>query len=240
MSSFYHTFFFDPLYNALIALFHILPWADAGIVVVILTIMVRFVLFPLSRKAVHTQVKMQEIGPEVEEIKKKYKDKPDEMARVTLALYREKGVNPFSGILVILIQLPIVIALYQIFLKAGFPNVDPTFLYSFIRVPENINTTFLGLIDITLRSIPLALLAAVTTYIQFVVSTRGQVAPKGNSFGDNLTRSMQTQMKYIFPVIVFFISYQISGVIALYWFTTNLFTIIQEIVIRGKLKRVQA
>ncbi len=107
-------------------------------------------------------------------------------------------------------------------------------------MPENINTTFLGLIDITLRSIPLALLAAITTYIQFVVSTRGQVAPKGNSFGDNLTRSMQTQMKYIFPVIVFFISYQISGVIALYWFTTNLFTIVQEIVIRGRLKKVQA
>jgi YidC/Oxa1 family membrane protein insertase len=235
MSAFYHTFFYDPLYNALIIIFNVFPWADAGIAVVILTVLVRLLMFPLSRKAVHTQVKMAEVGPAVAEIKEKYKDKPEEQARRTLALYKEKGVNPFSGILVIIIQLPIIIALYQIFLKTGFPEVDTTFLYSFITAPEFVSTTFLGFMDITLRSAPLAFLAAVTTFFQFQLAMKSQVAPKGKTFADNLARSMQTQMKYFFPFIVFFISYKISGVIALYWFTTNLFTIGQEIIVRRKI-----
>jgi len=233
----YHKFFFDPLYNLLVSLFKILPWADAGIIVILLTILVRLIIYPLSRKAVVTQVKMAEIGPELALIKEKYKDKAEEQARKTLALYKERGVNPFSGILVIIIQIPIILALYQIFLH--FPTVNPEILYSFISVPENINTTFLGLIDISGKSALIAGLAALSTYFQFQVSMGHQPKPQGNSFTDNLTRSMQSQMKYFFPIIVFFISYKISGVIALYWLTTNLFSIGQEIFVRRNLKTAQ-
>ncbi len=238
MSGIFHSLFFDPLYNFLIFLFNSLPWADAGIVVIIVTVVVRLILFPLSRKAVVTQVKMAEIGPDLNEIKQKYKDNSEEQARRTLALYREKGVNPFSGILVIIIQIPIIFALYRIFLH--LPEVDASFLYSFVPVPEIINTTFLGLIDISAKSWIIALLAAISTYVQFIVSMKGQKAPEGNSFGDNLTRNMQKQMKYLFPVIVFFISYQISGVIALYWLTTNLFSIGQELIVKRNIKPIPA
>ena len=236
MSAFYHLIFFDPLYNALILLFWVLPWADAGLVVVILTIIVRFIIYPLSRKAILTQVKMAEVAPDLQKIKEKYSNK-EEQARKTLELYREKGVNPFSGIFVIIIQIPIILALYQIFLHAGFPQIDSSILYSFIKAPEHINATFLGLIDITQKSAVLALCAALTTFIQLKISLSGQKAPKGNSFGDNLTRSMQVQMKYFFPLLVFFISYKISGVIALYWLTTNLFTIGQELFVRRRLTK---
>ncbi|MBX4181450.1 YidC/Oxa1 family membrane protein insertase, partial [Candidatus Parcubacteria bacterium] len=95
MSFLYHEFFFNPLYNILILLFKVLPWADAGVIVILLTILVRLVLFPLSRKAVLTQIRMAEIGPELAAIKEKYKDKTEEQARRTLALYKEKKVNPF-------------------------------------------------------------------------------------------------------------------------------------------------
>ena len=237
MSFLYHTIFFDPLYNALIFLFKVIPWADAGLAVILLTILVRLLIFPLSRKAVLTQVKMAEIAPELARIKDKYKDRAEEQAKQTLALYREKGVNPFSGILVVLIQIPIIFALYQIFLH--FPEVNAGLLYSFVEVPQHINIFFIGMFDITGKSIGLAFLASITTFVQFKVSAQGQIAPKGNSFGDNLTRSMQTQMKYFFPVIVFFISYSISGVIALYWLTTNLFTIVQEIFVRRNIKPIQ-
>jgi YidC/Oxa1 family membrane protein insertase len=236
MSAFYHTFFFDPLYNTLVLLFQVLPWADAGLIVILLTVLVRLLLFPLSRKAVLTQVKMAEIGPELEAIKEKYKDNPEEQARRTLALYKERGVNPFSGILVIIIQIPIILALYQIFLH--LPEVRSELLYSFVSAPESINTTFLGIVDIAGKSAIIALLAAISTYFQLKVAAMGQKTPKGNSFGDNLTRSMQTQMKYIFPVIVFFISYKISGVIALYWLTTNLFSIGQEIFVRRNIPKI--
>ena len=234
MSFLYNTVFFNPLYNALIFIFNLVPWIDAGIAVIILTIIVRLIMFPLSRKAVITQVKMAEIAPEIENIKAKYKDNTEEQAKQTLALYREKGVNPFSGIFVIIIQIPIIFALYQIFLH--FPEVNADILYSFVSAPEYINTIFLGFLDITAKSAVLAVFAAASTFFQLKVSMRSQPKPTGNSFGDNLTRSMQTQMKYIFPVIVFFVSYSISGVIALYWLTANLFSIGQEIYIRKNLK----
>lgn len=226
MSSLYHTLFFDPIYNFLIYLFTVIPWADAGIAVVIVTIIVRLILYPLSKKAVVTQARMAEIGPELNAIKEKYKNNSEEMARRTLALYREKSVNPFSGILVIIIQIPIILALYQIFLQ--FPQVNTELLYSFVSAPEKIETLFLGLLDVSGKSALIAFLAALSTYLQLYFSTKGQKEPQGNSFGDNLTRNMQKQMKYFFPILVFFISYSISGVIALYWFTTNLFSILQD------------
>ena len=233
----YHSLIYTPLYNALIFFVKVVPLADAGIAVILLTILVRLILYPLSRKAVVTQVKMQEIGPALAEIKDKYKDKPNEQAKLTLALYKEQGVNPFSGILVLLIQLPIIWALYRIFLSSGLPTVNLSLLYSFIQAPLHVSVNFLGLINITSKSIILALLAAASTFFQLRLATKNQAAPKGDSFADNLTRNMQSQMKYFFPLIVFFISYSISGVIALYWLTTNLFTIGQEILVRRKLKK---
>lgn len=242
MSALYHGIIFNPLYNILIGLFTLIPSIDAGIAVIILTIIVRLVLYPLSKKAVMTQVRMQEINPRIKEINETYKSDSEEKAKQTLALYKEKGVNPFSGVLVLLIQLPIIWALYQIFLHAGFPKVDTTLLYSFVHAPATINTMFLGLIDITEKSIPLALLAAITTFFQLRLATQKPAAKTGDgsSFGEDLAASMQTQMKYFFPILVFFISYKISGVIALYWLTSNIFTIGQEIVVRRKVKEIKA
>lgn len=234
ISSVYHALFFNPLYNALILLFRFLPWADAGVIVILLTALVRLALFPLSRKAVLTQVRMNEIAPEIEKLKREYKDKPEEQARRTLELYREKKINPFSGILVILIQIPVIFALYRIFLH--FNDVMTNLLYPFVKEPAHINTIFLGLMDVTGKSAILAFFAALTTYFQISISTQSQPKPKGTSMGDQLTRNMQSQMKYLFPALVFFISYKISAVIALYWLTTNLFTIGQELAVRRNRK----
>ncbi|MDB5194236.1 MAG: 60 kDa inner rane insertion protein preprotein translocase subunit YidC [Parcubacteria group bacterium] len=237
MSTIYHSFIYTPLYNLLVLLFKIAPWADAGVIVVLLTLIVRFVLFPLSKKAIVTQVAMQEINPKLAEIKEKHKDSQEEQTKATLALYKEKGINPFSGILLLIVQLPIIWALYRIFLYGGLPTVNLGLLYSFVHAPSHINTVFLGLIDITKKSAFLAALAAITSFFQLKIATGRMAAPQGTGFSDNLARSMQTQMKYFFPLIVFFISYKISGVIALYWLTTNLFTIAQELYVRRNLRK---
>ncbi len=236
MSFLYHSLIYNPLYNILVELFNLFSWIDAGIAVVVLTIIVRLVLFPLSKKSVLTQVKMKELGPELEALKEKYKNNSEEQAKQTLALYKAKGVNPFSGIFLILLQLPIIWALYQIFLHAGFPEVNSSILYPFVKVPEFINIQFLGLFNITEKNIVLAILAALSTYFQIKLAANKMQTPstKERSFGNDLAKSMQTQMKYFFPVIVFFIAYKISGVIALYWLTSNLFTIGQEIWIQKK------
>jgi YidC/Oxa1 family membrane protein insertase len=239
MSTIYHILIFNPLYNVLIFLLTVVPFSDAGIAVVIVTVLVRLILYPISKKAVVTQVRMQEIAPKLAEIKEKYKDNTEEQAKKTLALYRETGVNPFSSFFLLFIQLPIILALYRIFTHAGFPNVDLAILYPFVHAPAHISTQFLGL-NLTERSVILAVLAALATYFQIRIASGRQNANKSTGMADDLARNMQSQMKYVFPVIVFLIAYKVSGVLALYWFTTNLFTIAQEIVVRRKLVKVAA
>ncbi|MBX4210605.1 YidC/Oxa1 family membrane protein insertase [Candidatus Parcubacteria bacterium] len=232
--------FYQPLYNGLIFLMHILPWADAGIVIILFTFIVRLILFPLSKKAVETQLQMKKLEPHLNALKEKHKDDRAAHAQATMQLYKEKGVNPFSSFLLLIIQIPIVFALYRIFLKSGLPLVDQKLLYSFVAHSAKVanNMYFLGLVDISHKSFWLALLAAITSFIQIRFSVP-PIPTKANnpSLRDDLARSMNLQMRFMFPVIMFFIAYSISGAIALYLITTNVFTIGQELYVRRKMRR---
>lgn len=232
MSWLYNTLMYEPLYNGLIFLMDI--GADAGVAVVVLTLIVRFILFPLSRKAVITQQNVKRFQPEIDAIKEKYKKDRQEQARKILELYKEKGINPFSSFFLILIQLPIIFALYRIFWASGLPEIKQNILYSFVPVPESVNMVFIGIFDIASKSWVLAVLVGITTFVQMKLSMPALkgAKPIGQSFKDDLARSMNIQMRYFFPVISIFISYTLSGAIALYWLTSNLFTIGQEIVIK--------
>ena len=244
MSFLYHTFVYDPLYNGLIFLMDVLPWADAGVAIVIFTIIVKLVLFPLSKKAVTTQLKMRKIEPELAEIKKDYKDDRQGYAQKTLEIYKKNGVNPFASILLILIQFPIIIALYKVFVS-GFANINESILYSFVRVPEMINIHFLGLFDISGKSVVLAVLAGVSSFFQVKYSMPKPAAPtkgveqmtKEERFKHDLTRTMSTQMRFMLPILAFVVSWTVSGAIAVYWITSNIFTIVQELVIRRSVAR---
>jgi len=241
MSAIFNSIFYQPLYNGLIFLIALLPWIDAGTAVVLFTFIVKLILFPLSRKAVRAQLEMKKLEPELAKIRKTYADNKEEQARKVMSFYKDKKVNPFSSFFLVLIQLPIVIALYRVFIASGLPSVNTSLLYTFISAPQHIGINFLGLtfLDITQRSYILAFFAGITSYIQIRISTGGATAPATGekSFGNDLMRSMQTQMKYVFPVMVFFIAYRISGAVALYWFTSNVFTIFQELIVKRKLSR---
>ena len=235
---FFHTFFIEPLYNGLVFLMDILPWPDAGLAIIFLTLLVKLLLFPLSKKSIKTQIKMREIDPELKALREKYKNDKQKQAAATMALYKERGVNPFSGFLLILIQIPIIIALYQIFLKNGLPVIETGILYSFVPAPENVSISFLGLIDITKKSLFLALLAGVSQFFQtrFSIPAMKQQPKKSDAtFQESLAWSMNVQMRYVFPLVAFFISWSISGAIALYWTTSNIFAIVQELVVRRKI-----
>lgn len=241
ITAFFKALLYQPLYNGLIFLMDILPFVDAGVAVLLFTIIVKLVLFPLSKSAVSTQFKMRTLAPELEELKKKYKDDRQEQARKTMELYRENNINPFSSVLLIFIQLPIIFALYFVFLNGGLPEIDTELLYSFIPEPQNVDIFFLGIFDITQSSWILALAAAVTNFFQIRFSVpkfNSKKRKKGEmpSFKDDLARSMNIQMRYVFPVVVFFIANYLSGAIAIYWTTSNLFTIGQELVIRKTVK----
>ena len=105
-----------PLFNALVFLYQTVSFHDLGVAIIALTLLIRFALYPLSKKSISSQKEMMEIQPEVKKIQEKYKGNKEEQMKRTMALYKERGVNPFAGCLPLLVQLPIVIALYWVFL----------------------------------------------------------------------------------------------------------------------------
>jgi len=227
---------YNPLYNGLIFLIDILPTVDVGVAIIVFTIFVKLVLFPLAQKAVKTQIAMKRIDPELKSIREKHKDDKQTQATKTMELYQENKINPFSSIIVILIQLPIIFGLYFIFLRGGLPNVDTSILYSFVGVPEQIRMTLFGIFDISGRSFVLAILAGATQFFQIRLTMPKSETKIGESLRGDIAHSMQLQMRYVMPVIIAVIAYTLSAAIALYWTVSNLFTLGQEIYLRNKHK----
>lgn len=230
----WHTFFFDPVYNTLVFFIDIFPGGDVGLAIIATVLLVKTVLLPISIKAVKTQKVMREIEPKLKEIREKYKEDRPEQQRAMLEAYREAGMNPFASLLLILLQLPIVIALYFSVSSGGgvpLPGINVDLLYSFVAQPTAVTMNFLGLFDISQKSFWLALVAGVTQYIHinFTMPTlppRDPGAPP--DMKEDFMRNMQTQMKYVMPVIVVGAAYIFSASIALYFVVSNLTMIAQE------------
>lgn len=232
MSYIWNIALYEPLLNALAFLVSVIPGGDVGLAVIVLTVVVKLILLPLSHRSIESQAEMSMLQPELNKIKQSGASK-EEQARLTFELYKKHKVNPFSGCLLVLIQIPIIFALYYVFLRGiSFEN---GYLYSFIQVPDNVNMMFLGLIDITQKSLMLGVLAGLSQYLQAHFMPKPAVSSAGQgSFGESFQKSMHLQMKYIFPFVVAFIAWSISGAVALYWITSNVFMVGQQIYIKRK------
>jgi YidC/Oxa1 family membrane protein insertase len=231
----FHALIYNPLYNGLVFLVDIVPGHDMGIAVILLTIVVRIILIPLSRRAVQAQMAMKKIAPEVDKLKAKYKDDRVEQNKAILALYKSADIHPFANFGLVLIQFPILIALYWVFYKSGFPQVDMSLLYSFVHIPAMINMHFIGLIDMASRSIPLAVIAAVTQYIytRLSMGPRQKVpesTPVEATLSGDMAKSFDLQARYVLPAIIGVIGLTIPSAAPLYWATSNIFMILQEYV----------
>lgn len=238
MSYIFYTFFYNPIYNGLVFLIDVLPNGDVGLAVILLTIVVSFILFSVSKKAIKTQIRMKEMEPELKAIKENIKDRQEQALKM-MALYKKYEINPFSVILLVLIQIPVLLALYFVFLKAGLPEIKTDILYHFVSVPEAVSMRFLNILDITQKSIALALFAGVTQFIQARIAMP-KLAPKiegYSSFKDDFQRSLNTQVKYVFPIIIVFISLTLPAALPLYWSTRNIFVTIQEIYVKKTIKK---
>jgi YidC/Oxa1 family membrane protein insertase len=237
-STIWHTIFFDPVYNTLVFFIDIFPKGDVGLAMIATILVVKMILLPLSIRAVQTQKVMKEIEPKLKEIKEKYKEDKQKQAEAMMGIYREAGMNPFASIFLIFLQIPIIVALYLSVYSGGgvaLPEINTSLLYSFIASPADATMIFLGMIDITGRSILLALGAGVTQYfhIQLTMPKLPPKDPKAEpSMKDDFMRNMQLQMRYLMPIFIFFIAYTISAAIALYFLVSNLVTIAQEYFIR--------
>jgi YidC/Oxa1 family membrane protein insertase len=239
ISATFDALLYRPLYNLLIALIDI-PYVDAGIAVIVLTCIVKLLLFPISMKAVRAQEAMTLLQPEITAIQEKHKDDRNALALATLELYRKNGVNPFSGILTILIQIPIILALYWVFYKGGLPVINVEKLYSFVPNPSSVDTSFLGVLEVTQsKSIIVALLTAATAFLQANITMMkpNLTSKPGESMRDDMVRSMHMQMKYVLPLVVGFVAFGLQVVVGLYWITSNLFGIGQHLYIKSKMKK---
>ncbi len=228
ISNIWHALCFDPIYNSLVFFIDVLKNGDVGVAIILTVILVKVILLPISLKAARAQLIMQEMEPKMNEIKTKYKDNREEQARHTLELFQANKVNPFSSILLLFIQIPIVIALYFAVYKGGgipLPEINTALLYSFIPVPQDVSMYFLGLMDITQKSIILALMAGATQFVHTRLSLP-KLAPKEAgkeaSFKDDFNRSLQLQMRYMLPIIIVIAAYTISAAIALYFTVSNI------------------
>ncbi len=236
MSHLFNTLISTPFYNGFIALMDLLPFLDEGVIIIIFTIIIKIILLPLSIKASKAQIEMKSIERDLNQIKEKYKGNKEEQSRKTMDFYKEKGINPFAGILILIIQLPILIGLYRVFLKSGLPDVNEVLLYPFVHAPDpnTINMVFLNIVSISDKSLLLAIIAGVTAYFQISLANSTQ-APAGEGQTQNeIARAMAVQMKYFFPLLIGFISYTISSAVALYIVTSNIFAIAQEYYIKRK------
>ncbi|MBI2644362.1 MAG: membrane protein insertase YidC [Candidatus Wildermuthbacteria bacterium] len=222
----FRTLLYQPFLNALILLYEYLPGRDFGVAVIALTILLRLVLYPLSAKAAIAQKKFAELQPRIKEIQEKFKDNKEQQAKAVFEFYRKEKINPFSPLLPLLIQFPILIALYQLFWK-GFGPEQLVFLYSFVPTPGIINTSFLGFMDLAQKSLFFAVAAGI---LQFFQAKQTMPAKKDDSKKKGATdfaSMLRTQTLFVFPVVIVLIGARLPAVISLYWAVSSAFSIWQ-------------
>ena len=229
ITSFFYTILYQPLFNALVWLYNSVPGHDFGIAIIILTLIIKVVLYPTSVKAVKSQRGLQKLQPRLLELQKKYKDDKEKQAEEIFDLYKREKINPFSGLFLALIQIPILIALYQVFWNGLKVSELAKVLYSFVLNPGQINPMFLHLIDLSKPNMWLAVLAGLVQFYQTKMLLPQMAAvSNGKDKAPDFSQVMQKQMLYIFPVMTVVILISLPSALGLYWIISGVFSIVQQ------------
>lgn len=223
--------FYRPLFNLVVGIYNFIPGHDFGVAIIILTVLIRVIFLPFSIKTQRSQKSLQALNPKIKEVKERFKNDKVAQNQAIMNLYKEHNVNPLGGCLPLLIQLPILLALYQAFV-AGLNPGSLSSLYGFVENPGAINKLFLGLIDITQRNIGLVILAGVLQFVQAKqnVALSGQAAA-GPS---NEMAALNKQMLYFFPIFIIIVGWKLPAGLILYWIVTTVFSVGEQIYIKRK------
>lgn len=250
----FYTFLYQPLVNALIFFYKV--FGNFGAAIVVLTILIRALLIPLTLPSLKAANKLKELTPELEKLKKKYSKDNQKLAQAQLELYKKHGVNPAAGCLPQIIQLVVLIALYQAFIKVLHPDGNMIeklnqVLYPFLRLPAQtvINTRFFYLdlakpdvFRLPQVSFPLPglflLLSALTQFLsskmmQPAVAVSQKQAKETPGVQDDMAVAIQTQMLYLFPLMTILIGLTFPSGLVLYWLVFSVFTAAQQYFIGG-------
>jgi YidC/Oxa1 family membrane protein insertase len=180
-------------------------WGQYALSILAVTIIIRFIILPLTLKQYKSSKRMQDLQPEMKKLKEKYKDDAKKQQEETMKLFQANGVNPLAGCFPILIQMPILIALYQAIMRNQHIH-ENTFLWLNLGQPD--------------RWYILPILAAITTMIQ-------------QKFMATQMNPQMKSMMFIFPVLIFVMSMNFAAALPLYWVYSNIFTIVQSYFIYG-------
>lgn len=219
MSNLFNTILVEPLINLLVFAYNYIP--DIGVVIILLTALVRLALMPSFHKSLKHQKALSDLQPKMDEIKHKYKDDKEQQAKAMMELYKVHKVNPLSSCLPLLIQLPILIALYQVFIKS-LNGSQLTGLYSFVKDPGVISPMFFNWINLANPNIPLAVIAALLQYYQAKL-----MLPKQQS-QDTTAKMISYQTLYFLPAVTLFIGFSLPSSLPLYWIVTTVFGLAQQ------------
>jgi YidC/Oxa1 family membrane protein insertase len=225
MIAIYNDSIYRPLLNLLVYFYNILPGHDIGIVIVVLTILIRFLLAPFMHKSLKSQKTMNALQPKLNELRETHKGNKEAQAKAMMDLYKENKINPLSSCL------PLLIALYQVFGKALHGNLDG--LYAFVHNPGMLNPKFLNLIDLSKPNIAFAIVAGLTQFWQ------SKLMMPATSSTDSTAKMMSMQTTYILPVLSAFIAWRLPAGLPLYWIVTTLFAIGQQYYINKRHKAVE-
>jgi len=225
LGNLYNQILYEPIYKFLVFLYNNIPGHDLGIVIIILTLLIRIILFPLAQKAIKSQMRMSLFKDQIKDIQTKYKSK-EEQSRELMKFYKENKINPFSGCLPIIVQLPILLALYRVFIN--------------VLNPQNgllLGHSFLGIIDLSVPSPILAILAGVSQFFASRLAmkrTPSMPQPGASDKAMNTQRAMSKQMAYFFPIITVFIAWKFPAGLAFYWVVSTLLGLIQDYYLYNK------
>ena len=236
IGSVFNAIFFQPILNLLVWLYVTVPGQDIGIAIILLTIVIKLILYPLTHLQIKQQRAMQELQPKIEEIRKRLKDDKEKQAAELMELYKKDKVNPAASCLPLLIQLPVFIALFSA-LKTGLASHGLNMLYPFVPNPQTINTMFLGIFDLTKPNYVLAILAGLVQFWQTrqilkppaaTVTVAPEVAKSEGAKDESMTAIMNKQMTYMMPIMTVVIGFSLPGGLTLYWLTMSVLTVAQQ------------
>lgn len=230
MAHFFTVVFYQPILNLLVWLYNVVSFQDLGVAIILLTAVIKLVLWPLGQSSIKSQKAMQDLQPKLDELKVKYKDDKAGLSQATMALYKDNKINPLSSCLPLLIQLPFLFAVYQVFRDGMNSKLD--LVYSFISRPETINAISFGFLDLSKPNVYLAVLAGLAQFVQAkMMMTKKPAVSTPGSKDESMAAIMNKQMLYFMPAITIFIGISLPGGLTLYWFVLTLFTALQQFIV---------
>jgi len=225
-----------PLLNILVLFYVYIPGQDLGLAIIAITLLIRAVLHPSYRSTLKAQRDLQKIQPYLDKIKVEFKDDPKRQSEETMKVYKEHKVNPLGSCLPLIIQLPIVLALYRVFI-AGLDTSSLVHLYQwFPNPPAQLHTVFLAFthipqlaIDLTSRNIYLAVVAGLAQLLQSIITMKRTKTSKPNTFTN--------QIMFIFPIVTFGLALTLPSALSLYWAATTLIMTLEQLWVFATLDR---